>query len=70
MKEIILIGILISLCYGTAIAGPRYVSLAPSTTEILFALGLNEETVMVDENPVTFRPCVLLMSGNRQCKQK
>ena len=28
---------------GTATAAPRYISLAPSTTEILFALGLDEE---------------------------
>jgi iron complex transport system substrate-binding protein len=28
---------------GTALAGQRYISLAPSTTEILFALGLDDE---------------------------
>ncbi|MDD4893753.1 MAG: cobalamin-binding protein [Candidatus Omnitrophica bacterium] len=32
---------------GTAPIKPRYVSLAPSTTEILFALGLDEEIVGV-----------------------
>jgi len=31
----------------THAAGPRYISLAPSTTEILFALGLDEEIVGV-----------------------
>ncbi len=32
---------------SAAQAAPRYVSLAPSTTEILFALGLDEEVVGV-----------------------
>lgn len=35
------------LIAGEAKAGPRYISLAPSTTEILFALGLDEEIIGV-----------------------
>ncbi|MDD5692030.1 MAG: cobalamin-binding protein [Candidatus Omnitrophica bacterium] len=48
MKKIILLSIFIAsfLRMGSA-AMPRYISLAPSTTEILFALGLNEEIVGV-----------------------
>ncbi|MBU0547576.1 MAG: cobalamin-binding protein [Candidatus Omnitrophica bacterium] len=47
MKKIIFISIFISLFFSYAAAEPRYISLAPSTTEILFALGLNEEIVGV-----------------------
>ncbi len=44
MKKIIFISIFIGLFFGYAAAAqPRYISLAPSTTEILFALGLDEE---------------------------
>ncbi|MDD2751582.1 MAG: cobalamin-binding protein [Candidatus Omnitrophica bacterium] len=47
MKRLLLIIALILLGAVPAIAKPRYVSLAPSTTEILFALGLDEEIVGV-----------------------
>ena len=47
MKKIIIIGIFISSFLSCAAAEPRYISLAPSTTEILFALGLDEEIVGV-----------------------
>jgi iron complex transport system substrate-binding protein len=47
MKKLILIIIFIFLAAPKAIAGSRYISLAPSTTEILFALGLDEEIVGV-----------------------
>jgi len=47
MKKIILLIIFLFLAYGKAEAGSRYISLAPSTTEILFALGLDEEIVGV-----------------------
>ncbi len=43
MKKIILIGIFISSFISSVQAAPRYISLAPSTTEILFALGLDKE---------------------------
>jgi iron complex transport system substrate-binding protein len=47
MKKIILLIIFLCLFLKPAIAAPRYISLAPSTTEILFALGLNDEIVGV-----------------------
>jgi iron complex transport system substrate-binding protein len=47
MKKIIFIVIFISSFIIIAAAEPRYISLAPSTTEILFALGLDEEIVGV-----------------------
>jgi len=47
MKKIILIAIFFFLTCSKAEAGSRYISLAPSTTEILFALGLGEEIVGV-----------------------
>lgn len=47
MKKIILITIFIFGLVGIACASPRYISLAPSTTEILFALGLDQEIVGV-----------------------
>ena len=50
MKKIVLSVILF---FGFAIqvfAGQRYISLAPSTTEILFSLGLNEEIVGVSNH--------------------
>lgn len=47
MKKIILSIIFLSLLSTKAIASPRYISIAPSTTEILFALGLDEEIVGV-----------------------
>ena len=47
MKKIILIAIFFFLTYSKAEAASRYISLAPSTTEILFALGLSEEIVGV-----------------------
>jgi len=49
MKRIILITVFIFGLVGFARASalPRYISLAPSTTEILFALGLDEEIVGV-----------------------
>jgi len=43
MKKIILTLIYLSLIWAEAEAAPRYVSIAPSTTEILFALGLGDE---------------------------
>jgi len=48
MKKVIFISIFICLffCYAAA-AEPRYISLAPSTTEILFSLGLDNEIVGV-----------------------
>lgn len=47
MQKIIL-GIIISFfCLGKAEAAGRYISLAPSTTEILFALGLKDEVAGV-----------------------
>lgn len=39
--------LLLTLIWGEAKASARYISLAPSTTEILFALGLDEEIVGV-----------------------
>jgi iron complex transport system substrate-binding protein len=47
MPKIILSSIFILLAVGTAFASQRYISLAPSTTEILFALGLDVEIVGV-----------------------
>jgi iron complex transport system substrate-binding protein len=47
MKKIILSVILLFLILTRAEAAPKYISLAPSTTEILFALGLDEEIVGV-----------------------
>ena len=47
MKKIILVSIFICLFSSVAEAASRYISLAPSTTEILFALGLDEEIVGV-----------------------
>ena len=47
MKKIILIAIFIFCLAAKANAAPRYISLAPSTTEILFALGLDEEIIGV-----------------------
>jgi iron complex transport system substrate-binding protein len=47
MKKIILLSLFVFLWAGSAQAAPRYISLAPSTTEILFALGLDEEIVGV-----------------------
>ncbi|MDD5561317.1 MAG: cobalamin-binding protein [Candidatus Omnitrophica bacterium] len=43
MKRIILLLVFIGLFFNTALAAQRYISLAPSTTEILFALGLDGE---------------------------
>ncbi len=43
MKKLILITIFLSLIYSRATAASRYISLAPAITEILFALGLDEE---------------------------
>lgn len=44
MNKIIIISIFIGLFFGYAAAAePRYISLAPSTTEVLFALGLDNE---------------------------
>jgi len=45
VKKIILTAVFILLFLSKAQAAARYISLAPSTTEILFALGLNEEIV-------------------------
>ncbi len=42
MKAIVFSILFLSLACVKAQAAPRYISLAPSTTEILFALGLNE----------------------------
>jgi iron complex transport system substrate-binding protein len=39
----------ILLVHSPAFSSPRYISLAPSTTEILFALGLDEEIVGVSQ---------------------
>jgi len=47
MRKIILVSFFICWLASLAQAGPRYISLAPSTTEILFALGLDEEIVGV-----------------------
>lgn len=47
MRIIILIYIFIFCLAGAANASSRYISLAPSTTEILFALGLDNEIVGV-----------------------
>ncbi len=48
MKKIILLNLFLCLfAVGIAQAAPRYISLAPSTTEILFALGLDKEVVGV-----------------------
>ena len=56
MKKIILA--VIFLLYGAAAAqAARYISLAPSTTEILFALGLEEEVVGVS-NQCNYPPAV------------
>jgi len=45
MKRIIFLSIFIFYFFSPVLAAPRYISLAPSTTEILFALGLNESIV-------------------------
>jgi len=47
MKKIILLSLFVCLLVGSSQAAPRYISLAPSTTEILFALGLDKEIVGV-----------------------
>ncbi|MDD5108946.1 MAG: cobalamin-binding protein [Candidatus Omnitrophica bacterium] len=48
MKKTIFLAVFFGLFfYSTAFAYARYISLAPSTTEILFALGLDEEIVGV-----------------------
>ena len=47
MKKLILITVSLSLIYSQALASARYISLAPATTEILFALGLDEEIISV-----------------------
>mgnify|MGYP001580809378 CR=1 FL=1 len=47
MKNAILITVSILAFLSNAEAASRYISLAPSTTEILFALGLDEEIVGV-----------------------
>ncbi len=50
MKRISIITLLVLTYFGVALAGennPRYISLAPSTTEILFALGLDDQIVGV-----------------------
>jgi len=50
MRKILLTFIICLLLCGCAEArerSPRYISLAPSTTEILFALGLNEQVIAV-----------------------
>ena len=47
MKKIILSIILLCIILAKAEAAPKYISLAPSTTEILFALGLDSEIVGV-----------------------
>ena len=48
MKKIIFLNLFLCLfAAGAAQAAPRYISLAPSTTEILFALGLDKEIVGV-----------------------
>ncbi|MFH1202258.1 MAG: cobalamin-binding protein [Candidatus Omnitrophota bacterium] len=47
MKKAILSIIFLFLFLNTAAASPRYISFAPSTTEILFALGLDDEIVGV-----------------------
>lgn len=47
MKKILFIIIFTIFAVREAGAAPRYISLAPSTTEILFALGLDEEIVGV-----------------------
>lgn len=48
MKSIICaLGILLHCAFAWAYEGPRYVSLAPATTEILFSLGLDNEIVGV-----------------------
>ncbi len=43
MKKIILSVICLFIIWARAEAAPKFISLAPSTTEILFALGLDEE---------------------------
>jgi iron complex transport system substrate-binding protein len=57
MKKIILTGIFIGLFFSFAQAQARYISLAPSTTEILFALGLDNEIVGVS-NQCNYPPAV------------
>lgn len=47
MKRIILSAIFIFAVWARAQAGPSYISIAPSTTEILFALGLGNEVTGV-----------------------
>ncbi len=47
MRKIILVSFFVCWLVSIAEAEPRYISLAPSTTEILFALGLDEEIVGV-----------------------
>ncbi len=47
MKKIILVCSFICWLASTANAAPRYISLAPSTTEILFALGLDARIIGV-----------------------
>lgn len=50
MKIIILLILCIFTSAGCLEAAQRYISLAPSTTEILFALGLDQEIVGVSTN--------------------
>ncbi|HTY45026.1 MAG TPA: cobalamin-binding protein [Patescibacteria group bacterium] len=47
MNKTILLFVFFSLICGNAVAAPSYISLAPSTTEILFALGLGESVAGV-----------------------
>ncbi|MCX5714714.1 MAG: cobalamin-binding protein [Candidatus Omnitrophica bacterium] len=47
MKRIFLITLFIVLAFAPASASQRYISLAPATTEILFALGLDDQIVGV-----------------------
>jgi len=47
MRRVVLSIIFLFLACARVEAAPRYISIAPSTTEILFALGLNEEIVAV-----------------------
>lgn len=47
MRKIILLSFFVCWLANSACAAPRYISLAPSTTEILFALGLDEEIIGV-----------------------
>jgi len=47
MKKVILLSLIVFLFASSSQAAERYISLAPSTTEILFALGLDNEIVGV-----------------------